>query len=509
MALSQQRPRSELKPAHVLRCCDRRIGAGKAAAQQHPPHHCWASQQWCPVGTIGQAENNMHDESRALFRQAIRSCLPNLHALEIQHSTLHQVWRKTGHATWHGEFEPRPDLVRIFRLAASQIKEAATTFAGSFFQHHPEYAGMVGFRGGSSNWAKNVSHIVRSALWVLWWRHKTFKLSDTQVDKIVQEFSDFLSNPTVRIQFQAQLVNFEMSADFIALTDRLAIRRLNEEEITRFHGGSVATLGFIRPRMSGIHEFAFEGELDEPKTLGGDHPPGETIGSRAQAVLDKGVLSLRTFKDGHIGYDYVHFRPVTFCPIGLFTQGVGDKYIPFGSYSLSQAEYEPLIAHAMLIFASSEPAMEMACSRLAEAQNRAKSRDRIVDAVIGMESLLLAALGKEDRRAELSFRFSMNYAMLYGTPEERHNAFRMARDLYGLRSSIAHGSSLDANKVKIAGETLTLSNAGKLATTALRTVITYFLTKEGAKYKKSDYWQRAYFGLPEPTETATSGGERR
>lgn len=37
-------------------------------------------------------------------------------------------------------------------------------------------------------------------------------------------------------------------------------------------------------------------------------------------------------------------------------------------------------------------------------------QDRAVDAVIGMESLLLAGLGNEERRGELSYRFSIRYS---------------------------------------------------------------------------------------------------
>ena len=48
------------------------------------------------------------------------------------------------------------------------------------------------------------------------------------------------------------------------------------------------------------------------------------------------------------------------------------------------AEHEPLKAHAKPDFACSEAAMEMACSRLADAESRIWPQDRIVDAVIGM-----------------------------------------------------------------------------------------------------------------------------
>ena len=104
--------------------------------------------------------------------------------------------------------------------------------------------------------------------------------------------------------------------------------------------------------------------------------------------------------------------------------------------------------------------MSMACFRLADAANRIRPQDQIVDSVIGMEAVLLA--GVEDRRSELSFRFSLNYAMLFAV-DRREYAFSLARDLYRLRSKIAHGNTIDEKRLKIAGEKIGLAAAGSLA----------------------------------------------
>jgi hypothetical protein len=428
-----------------------------------------------------------------LLKQAILISIRHVRPHVGKFSTQHLVWRKLDGSQWRGEFQTRPNMVKVLDATDEQIEQASAEFCDSFASHHPDYAGMVGFRGTSHNWAKNHSHIVRSALTSLWRQHKTFELTDEQVDAIVQEFADFVDNPTVRLRFQAQLLNFKMPADSVAFPSGLSLRRLSEDEVSRFHGGSIETLGFVRPQTSGIHEFVIEGELDEQKILGKHRSEGDMMADRAKAVLDKAVMSLRTFKEGHVGYDYIHFQPVAFCPLGLASHGAGDKYIPFGTYSLVAAEYEPLQLHAELIFDCSEKSMEMACSRLADAGIRTRPEDRIVDAVIGMEALLLA--GIEDR-GELSFRFSLNYAMLFPLDQRQH-AYRVARDLDGLRSVIAHGCYVDEQKLKVGGEKLVLPEAANRATGALRTIINHFLPKKAAEYKNHEFWQRAYFGLPE------------
>jgi hypothetical protein len=440
-------------------------------------------------------EGNMHDEPRALFKKAIIESLPNLQPLVGKFLEYYQVWRKVSDSQWSGAFEARPDINKMLGEVDEYIGKASAAFSDSFPVHHPEYAGTVGFRGFTLNWADGHAHIVRSALGSLWVRYKTFELTDDQLDTIVQEFADFVDSKVIRLRYQTQLINFKMPADSLVLPDGLMIRRLTDEEVSAFHGGPIGTLGFLRPRTLGPQEFVLEGELDEPKILGNNHLEGDVMAPGAKVAFDKAITSLRTFKEGCVGYDFIHFQPVTFCPIGFFSRGEGDKFVPSGSYVLTEAEYEPLMAHAKLIFRSSEASMEMACSRLADAENRTRPQDQIVDAVIGMEALLLA--GIEDRKSELSFRFSLNYAMLFPS-DQRHYAYRVARDLYGLRSVIAHGSSLDENRLKIAGEKVVLHEAGRRAKAALRGIIMHFLPKKRARYKDHEFWQRAYFGLPEP-----------
>ena len=140
--------------------------------------------------------------------------------------------------------------------------------------------------------------------------------------------------------------------------------------------------------------------------------------------------------------------------------------------------------------------MELACSRLADAQTRIRPQDRLIDAVIGLEALLLAGLRPEDRRGELRYRFALHYSTLCPLPEKRHLSFRVAKDLYDLRSTIAHGGKLKENGCRVGDEKLKLEEAAKRACEALRSVINHFLPYAGAApYKKPQYWEKNYFGF--------------
>ena len=148
------------------------------------------------------------------------------------------------------------------------------------------------------------------------------------------------------------------------------------------------------------------------------------------------------------------------------------------------------------IFSLSESALETATARLAEAESRVRPQDQIFDAVVGMEALLLAGLGKEDRRSELKYRFSMNYSTLFASPRERWGAYNLARDFYNHRSTIAHGGDFKNERLKVGEEKLNLHETANRSKNMLRAIIKRFLPHaKTAPYKKSHFWEQKYFGV--------------
>jgi len=339
------------------------------------------------------------------------------------------------------------------------------------------------------------SYIVRHALSQLWDHHQSFDVGDADVLSIANEFEAFLDSTSIRYRFWSQLLNFRMEVDKLQLTEELTIRRLTEDEISSIYGGPLDTLTF-RPPFTRMQEFIIEGETTEQKLIG-DQALQPVESDNVRDVLDRAMLCLRTFKEGRVGYDSIHLQALGFCPFPGGSIGYGDLYVPLGSYNLLQDEISALKKHAALIFPLSELSMELACSRLADAETRVRVQDQIVDAVIGLEALLLAGLAKEDRKSELKFRFALHYSTLFDSPKDRHRAYKVAKDLYDLRSQIVHGSGL-SKQLRIGDEKVPPAEAGKRARDTLRTVIERFLplAKE-APYKRHTFWEAACFGLPE------------
>lgn len=439
----------------------------------------------------------MHHKPRTILTESLQECLPTLQSLVDVYTIPYQKWTKQGKGHWLGSQVLRPDIGKIFVAADCKLGEVSDRFSKSFFAHHPEYNGVVGFpKFGTFNLGSQDTFLLRSVFAYLWNRYDTFELDASEIESVVSDFELFVDKPNVRFLFHAQLLNFSMPDDFLEFPEGLRVRRMTEREVSDFYGGPMAAFGVGKPSSFGIHEFCIEGEIEERKVFGelkaNDLPSKDHV----KDMLEKCVLSLRTFKSGSVGIEHIRFTPLAFCPFPVPTHFFGDMYSPLGSFSLSAEEIQPLAEHAKLVFDMSEPSIEMACSRLADAESRMSPRDRLVDAVIGMEAILLAGLAPADRKGELKFRFSLHYSTLFYAPEDRYRAFRLAKSLYDLRSMVAHGSSLGAHAFPLGDENLKLPAAAQLASETLRHLVRHFLPYGGqAPYKKHEFWERAYFGL--------------
>ena len=167
-----------------------------------------------------------------------------------------------------------------------------------------------------------------------------------------------------------------------------------------------------------------------------------------------------------------------------------------GKVSLGKrrAAVDELVEHASLLSSAHDSAMAGACSRLADSETRVNATDQILDAVIGMEAILLAGLG--DQKGELRYRFSINYSTLFDTPQSKLEGFRVAKKLYDLRCVVAHGDTIDSKQCRLGDKVLSLGEWGRLASDTLRSLVKKFLPADPKKsYKNSDFWEEAYFGI--------------
>jgi hypothetical protein len=400
----------------------------------------------------------MHDDVRQALGTALNAALQALQSLSLPVDT-YLIWRKNEAGGWAGTYELRPNFSPIY--AALDWEALGRDLGEAIRRHHPAYLGTV----GSSVFGTlrlTPSWVLQQSVVHLGKLHRSLSVPQAAIDAVVQEFAAFVDGPTIPMSLAAPLVNFrtDESVDKIDLPKGLAIRRLSEDEVSDIHGGNVGLLPWLpRPTIIQMCEFALAGDFSEIKLVGeGLLPQVSQAFQEVQDSLSRAVLALRTFKTGQIGFYGFRLRPKGFCPVpGTTSYGV--EQIPIGSYQLAGAEIQAFVDHARAIFSPLHASLEMACSRLADAETRRQQRDRLLDAVIGLEAVFLANVGKEEYRGEMRYRFSLNYSTLYDAPADRLEAFRVARSLYDLRSRLAHGGAVSAMSEKLGSEKLPLAEA--------------------------------------------------
>lgn len=425
----------------------------------------------------------LHSDARAALKLAIQHTLDLASAQPPHALPTFVLTREQDAAGWHGEYVERP----AFPPPSLDTMATDAQALRALRQHHPDHCEQVG------TWSLGQMSVlgpqcVRSFAAALWVQHHDFAVSDAAIDDLLDELSRLIDDSTMELAFTAPLLNFAgpASVDEIVLAHGLKIVRLSDDEATELFG---------RP-LPGAHgfglqwpvEWAAKGRIREPKLLGAART-ADPAPTALQDVLAGGVLALRTFQSGPVGHGTVWIRSAEYARVMDLHIGRSfhDSYVPPGSYNLARNQIQLLSDHATLMAVALDDSLGAACRRLADAEVRLQARDRILDAVIGMEAILLSTMDSE-YHGEVRYRFSMNYAALHTETSERLAAFRLARDLYDLRSKIAHGTGLP-ERFRMGSESLLPQEAGARACEMLRAMIKRFLPGgRRPQYRDPEFW---------------------
>jgi len=264
----------------------------------------------------------------------------------------------------------------------------------------------------------------------LWRLNETFDVPEASIEALLDDLAAFIDSPTIEIEFIAPLLNFSAPSGIssIDFSKSLRIRRLTDIEVNQIFGG-MRFPGAGSP-LSVRHPFPLEwalvGTITDRKLLG-DLQVQPSSEDRLNELLARGLLVLRTFRAGPIGYDFVRLKPVSFTPFftGEISRWRGDTYTPRGSYTLMEDDLPALKHHGDLLARQLDGSLEAACARLADGEIRLQARDKLFDGVVGLEAILLAS--RDRYQGELRYRFAMNYAALFELPEQRYQAFLLGQ----------------------------------------------------------------------------------
>lgn len=356
--------------------------------------------------------------------------------------------------------------------------------------HFAQFLGLVGCRSFLMRHDARVW--LQTLICEYWRRHHSLEIRDQEIIDLVSDFAMVLRSRTVRRYFAVPVINFHADPGTVVVVGKYCLRHLSDEEFNDLYSGPA--FSSIPPHYLSPPDFALFGEIDEPIQFGNISPEASNIWKTVRDELDKVVVALRTFKPQPVGLGAVHVLRKGL-PV-LYSVELEYDQVPSGIYKINADEVQELQIHALRMNGRLHPSLDVASSRLSDAVARGKSRDRLIDAVIGLEAILLNGSSKAEYRGELRYRLSMNYAFLFTSAEERRKAFQIAKLFYDIRSSIAHGGTANEGIVTINRKKYVLADEADRACSCLREVIMRFIdAPEKPAYTEDNYWENQYFGV--------------
>jgi hypothetical protein len=225
-------------------------------------------------------------------------------------------------------------------------------------------------------------------------------------------------------------------------------------------------------------DVALVAEFDEPKLVlpwdSEDDRPTSPRYERFATLVDDFLRAASCFRAGPISCPAIHVLSEYSFILPMEQVRVRADAGSEGPWPLQEAQYEQFRQCIDAVSGNMHPSLELATNRLRMAETRTDPIDKLLDAAIGLESILLHEVGVRNR-GELRYRLSLRYAAL--ARGNKLTAFKNARAVYDERCNAAHGSTADPALADAAAE-------------MLREMIRVFLDEAASpRYTVPYYWE--------------------
>lgn len=264
-------------------------------------------------------------------------------------------------------------------------------------------------------------------------------------------FETFFYDSHLILRDSCRLFNFQCDADKIQLNDEICIREATKDELRVIQkeneedpskrGYEVFSKSnhFIELKIR-VKKLICNSENDESWQSASE---SEKIEADINSKLDLVINSLRLFKPSavyrnsriqrHIEGFYGLFHT---CYRSSFLNNIaiGKKCILTSKDTASYKSTWDKIQKC-----ENDNELKIALTRFGYAIDRRNIADRILDSFIGLESLYLP-----DGNSELTFRLSLRASKMLGdSPDKQEDIFKFLKQMYDVRSKVAHGKKIE------------------------------------------------------------------
>lgn len=206
--------------------------------------------------------------------------------------------------------------------------------------------------------------------------------------------------------------------------------------------------------------------------------------------IDHAHSALHAFAEVKTTIAFKDIRSVSHPLLALGSTRIMESSNAFTGFSSFEALQAPALEEFCInLEQAKRKSILSAISRLRDAELRFSPVDSLVDAIVGLETLL-----NTEKSGEVALRIPMNFSTLV-EPESKFRYFQITRDLYSLRSKIVHGNP-NSDSFKIGEVNMTLQEAAQTARQLLRLAIHRFVSDSffrGEEKLNSRFFEERYF----------------
>lgn len=274
-------------------------------------------------------------------------------------------------------------------------------------------------------------------------------LYGSDFNPIYDSFENYLYSDSLPYVTIAPLEGFKSEIDKVVFSPSLTINRLSEREVESYYNSADFLLNTPRSSVLWIsHDVRNRYDIDK----------GHHVNVKEQVdIVEQLVTALRLLKAGSVGVNSIW----CFTTSSWLGSGASQPRPNYINYAHGQSKPYILEAKDVAILQSiwqqlreypyeKWRSVRAALRRLNSSYERIEPEDKLLEYMIGFESILLSGAGDERERGELRFRLALHGAFFLSIEADgRRRLFRFLKKAYDERSAVVHGDTQAKAQVKV------------------------------------------------------------
>lgn len=395
------------------------------------------------------------EQVKTVFRSLAQKICRELEGQAIEKKPVWTVVKQSGEAPHVALDVERPALSNLrFGLGVGLLQLSEYVAVAEAVQNNTELRDGIIIDAGGFLQKPEQTNITRALVANFLWRYLRegvqLDWDETRFDETFNELRDELRRKTIVFHTTLPLSNLKMDIDALDFGDELKLLPASIEELERWinRDRSLPPLGAGPPEWNNFY-------IDKPAVL---HARQLVVGRPPSTDRGAAVNQLPRINADHA---VTALRLVMNAPISvIFQEHDSEGLMAFGGQSISWGWVPPLLGPLAILDQDKATQVKHVWQLLQTSPNinnvklplrrwessllRASYEDRLIDAWVSLEALLL---GGQD--GELSYRAAIRLAEFLGTDgANRKTIYDAAKISYSWRSAVVHGLKPNGKKMK-------------------------------------------------------------